>query len=177
MWPVMLFTVRAVGLVLLSHASSSRDLAFLLVLLGLLLEQLWPYLELLALVWEARSQHNHAPAPLILLPVKRGQSKADALAEITRKTTEEALAKLRQHLQEDEKGLRTVTNKLLQAGDKNREAMLVEKFVKGSYTGLPEAPEEDGVRPSSWWKAVLKVAMGAVGIAAAVALVAVLYSR
>jgi hypothetical protein len=54
--PVMLLAVRALGLLLLSQGTTSSDLCVLLAILGLGLEQLYLYLQLLALMHRARRQ-------------------------------------------------------------------------------------------------------------------------
>lgn len=52
----MLYTVRAFGLVLLYNGTASKDLAVLSVLLGVLLEQIYPYVKIWGMVMEAQVQ-------------------------------------------------------------------------------------------------------------------------
>ncbi|RYH13759.1 hypothetical protein EON65_34895 [archaeon] len=52
----MLYTVRLFGLLLLYNGTASKDLAVLIVLLGVLLEQVYPYVRIWGMVMEAQIQ-------------------------------------------------------------------------------------------------------------------------
>lgn len=57
----MLYAVRSLGLILLSQGTASRDLSYLFVLVGIVLEQVIPILQFIFMVIEARLQPRHKP--------------------------------------------------------------------------------------------------------------------
>eukprot|EP00981_Chlorochromonas_danica_P009990 scaffold2917_cov170-Ochromonas_danica.AAC.4 len=132
---IMLYAVRSLGLILLSQGTASRDLSYLLALVGIILEQVIPILRFIFMVIEASFQPRHKPE-LVL-------KKKEDIAALSRRTTQQALEQLRQHLQKNPQELQRVTDKLISSGDRRLEATLVQRFAEGSYSGVPRDFEED----------------------------------
>eukprot|EP01031_Cornospumella_fuschlensis_P034059 gene34059-41224_t len=138
-FPVMLYTVRLFGLLLLYNGTASKDLAVLSVALGVLSEQIYPYARIWGMVMEAQMQGMSGARHSVR------KISPEQAAEVSKKATKEALEKLRQHLQENKQELYKVSDKLTE-GDKKDAAQLLQRFAQGQYGGVPSLQEADEVK-------------------------------
>ena len=128
--------IKMIGLIMLSHSTSNMEVSCLVVVYGLMQEQLsyWYYR-----IWLSYTAYGQKSSSKLMGRNYYTQAELD---EKVKSTTERELAKLRAHLlhspQKSEQYLQTSFDKVA----KPREASMLGKFLAGAYhlAGTPWSP-------------------------------------
>ncbi len=136
LWPIILYGVRFIGLILLSQSASNRELSMVFVFIGCFI----PYI----MEWLYYFQYSYIVIESFRQRRKNVKKVTETeLQRVTRIKTQNELAKLRNLLRNNPQLVQKTNDRFFE-GEKTRQIDLLNRFVSGNYSGRPGQYNQDG---------------------------------